>query len=115
MAFGDVLYANLPGPSGHEQAGTRPAILVQADEDDARLNTRTVIPVTRNKNALRYPGTLLVQPSSGNGLKEPSVLLVSGITTLDRTKVGGKVGILDKRDIKALRKALRRFLQIDDD
>ncbi len=114
MAFGDVLWANLPPPDGHEQAGTRPAILVQADADDDLLTTRTIIPVTRNLHALRFPGTVRVEPSKSNGLSEPSVLLGFAITTLDKAKVGGKLGTLDRTSIVRLKRALQRFLQLED-
>ena len=112
MAFGDVLWANLPPPDGHEQAGTRPAILVQAADDDARLNTRTVVPVTTNLAALRFPATVRVEPTASNGLTEPSVLLAFAVTTLDRARVGGKRGTLDDASIAALKDALRKFLQL---
>lgn len=112
MAFGDVLWANLPPADGHEQAGTRPAILVQADDDDSRLNTRTVIPVSTKLANLRFPATVRVDPSASNGLHEPSVLLVFAVTTLDKAKVGGKQGTLDEAAIAALKDALRAFLQL---
>ena len=114
MAFGDVLWANLPPADGHEQAGTRPAILIQADADEELLNTRTIVPVTGNLRALRFPCTVRVAPSATNGLREPSVLLGFAITTLDKTKVGGTLGVLDAPSIDALKRALRRFLQLED-
>lgn len=112
MAFGDVLWANLPLSGGHTQAGTRTAILVQCDDDDAQLNTRTVVPMTTTLAVLRFPGTILVNPTAANGLTDPSVLMACSVTTLDKSRVGGKRGQLDPPDQAALKKALQAFFQL---
>ena len=119
MAFGDVLWANLPPiprgdqPPSHEQAGTRTAILIQCDEDDVRLNTRLVVPTSGQIATLRFPGTMLVQPTAANGLREPSVLLVHAIVALDKRKVGGRLGTLEGTSILELKLLLRTFLQLE--
>lgn len=49
MARGDVILVNLPtplGPSGHEQVGMRPAIVIQNDVSDAGLPTTMVVHTT---------------------------------------------------------------------
>jgi mRNA interferase MazF len=112
MAFGDIVWANLPPPDGHAQAGTRPAVLVQSDEADALLNTRTVLPVTTSAGAARFPGTVPVRATPANGLPRDSTILVAAITTLDKAKVGGKRGRLDDATIALVKDHLRTFLQL---
>lgn len=69
MARGDVLCVDLPFPRrgvGHEQAGLRPAIAVQADVPSVNLPTLMIVPLTGQLNALRFPYTIRVEPSKVN-------------------------------------------------
>ena len=110
MPFGDVVWVNFPPPDGHEQAGPRPAILVQSEADDARLNTRVVLPMTTNPNAATYPGTVRVRATGKNGLREDSTILVAAIVAIDRGKMSGPQGRLDEATIGAVKARLRTFL-----
>jgi len=110
MPFGDVVWVNLPPPNGHEQAGPRPAILVQSEADDARLNTRVVLPMTTNPNAVAYPGTVPVRATVENGLREDSTILIAAIVAIDKRKMGGAQGRLDDATIGAVKARLRAFL-----
>ena len=71
--------SRLPTVPGHTQAGIRPAVIVQEDQVTASLPTVLIVPFTRAPKATtRFPGTVLVQPDSQNGLTVPSVALVFG-------------------------------------
>ena len=55
MARGDIVTVELPaalGQGGHEQAGQRPAIVVQTDVMHQNLSTTMVVPLTSNLKAL---------------------------------------------------------------
>jgi mRNA-degrading endonuclease toxin of MazEF toxin-antitoxin module len=54
MDCGDVIIVEFPEPygsRGHEQIGTRPAIIVQSDTDSSRLPTTMIIPFTSRQQA----------------------------------------------------------------
>lgn len=55
---------------------------------------------------------LLVEPDSGNGLDAPSRVMVDKITTVRRTRLGSKVGVLDDANVVRLNRALVVFLGI---
>jgi mRNA interferase MazF len=79
MKRGDIVLVNLPQAAdgaGHEQVGTRPALIVHDDATSDTLSVVMIVPFTSNLNAQRFPHTILVQPSKANGLSMPSVLLV---------------------------------------
>jgi mRNA-degrading endonuclease toxin of MazEF toxin-antitoxin module len=78
-----------PARGGHAQAGHRPGIIVQAEEN---LPTILLIPLTSQLDALRFPGTELVEPDVGNGLRKPSVALVFQLTAVDRRYLGSRIG-----------------------
>lgn len=79
MTRGDIVLVNLPQAAdgaGHEQVGTRPALVVQDDPTSETLSVIMIVPFTSNLKAQRFPHTILIQPSAQNGLSMPSVLMI---------------------------------------
>jgi len=99
---GDVHRVDLPPRAGHAQSGRRPAIIMQGAAASSRLPTVLVVPLTTQQDALRFPGTVLVEPDSANGLRRPSVALVFQLTVLDTQSVGARVGCVSKATMDAL-------------
>ena len=95
MKRGDVWLVRLPPVQGHTQAGRRPAVIVQDDQSTALLPTVLIVPFTGTQAAARFPGTLVVQPDSQNGLTIPSVALVFQLTAVDKRNCLQQVGVLD--------------------
>jgi mRNA interferase MazF len=92
---GDVWRVHLPTVPGHTQAGVRPAVILQEDTATALLPTVIIVPFTGTIGAMRFPGTLLVQPDGQNGLTKPSVALVFQLTAIDRNDCQQPLGVLD--------------------
>jgi len=102
----DVLFVELPPPlggAGHEQRGRRPAIALQ--DELSTLSTILVLPLTSRLEALRFPFTLRLEPSAANGLRLPSVLL---LTPLQKAKLHRK----DAKIAKDLRGRKLVFLRV---
>lgn len=115
MARGDVFLIDIPyarGIPGHEQAGKRPAVAVQADHSAPLLSTVVVVPFTGKLSALAQPHTIRVDPSSANGLDQSSVLLVSQMRTVDRTRIIHKLGTLEQHYLDQLDLEMRRLLDL---
>jgi hypothetical protein len=53
-------WVELPDSGGREQAGRRPAIILQNDMYAASLPTVLVVPLSSAIAALRFPGTALI-------------------------------------------------------
>ncbi|MBY0522156.1 MAG: type II toxin-antitoxin system PemK/MazF family toxin [Gemmataceae bacterium] len=68
MNHGDVHWVNLPDRGGHEQRGTRPAIIWQDTAAFSRLPTVLLVPLTGQLDAARLGASVLIQPSALNGL-----------------------------------------------
>ena len=116
MTRGDVIIVDIPTPSshsGHEQIGSRPAIVVQSDVNDPRLSTTMIIPFTSNLRAMRFPHTILIDPSPHNGLSVQSVLLVSQLRAIDKKRIRDIVGRLENSYIVELEDELKRLLAIE--
>ncbi len=102
MAVGDVHWVDFPPRAGHAQAGHRPAIVVQGAVASARLPTILLVPLTTQLDALRVPGTVLVEPDIDNGLRRPSVALVFQLTAVDQRFLGQQLGSVSRSTMDAL-------------
>ena len=72
----------------------------------ARLPTILLVPLTTQLDALRFPGTALVEVTAENGLKRPSVALVFQLTAVDKQFVGPRLGSLSEPALEAVWLAL---------
>jgi len=92
MKPGDIHWVELPSAFGREQAGRRPAVILQ-DEAYAGGNPLvTVLPITSATAATRFAGTLILEPDASNQLRQTSVVLVFQIRAVDRRIVQDKIG-----------------------
>ncbi len=66
MTVGEVCWVEMPTRGGHAQAGRRPAIIIQ---QTVVLPTILLISLTSQQDALRFAGTVLVEPDKQNGLR----------------------------------------------
>lgn len=99
MSVGDVFWVTFPVRGGHAQAGRRPAIILQ---DITTLPTTLLVPLTTQLDALRFPGTVLVESDAENGLRRASVALVFQLTAVDNCYIQGQIGSLSDKSIEAL-------------
>ena len=107
MKKGEIWLIEFPISDGHEQAGTRPVIVIAEMPPIA-----VIIPFTSNIQALRFPNTKEVKPSSANGLKADSIALVFQIRAIDIKRFKKKIGNLDNSIMKQIDEMLKRFLDL---
>jgi mRNA interferase MazF len=93
---------------GRDYAGKpRPAVIVQDDHFDT--DSVTICPFTSDPvDAPLF--RLEIEPSSDNGLREASRLMVDKVTTIPRSKLGERVGVLAGIDMIRLNRAIVVFL-----
>ena len=99
MNVGELRWVELPARGGRAQAGRRPAIVFQ---QTATLPTVLLIPLTSQQDALRFAGTVLVEPDEHNGLRQPSVALVFQLTAVDRKFIGDRIGRVSAAALKEI-------------
>ena len=88
----------------------RPVVIVQ-DEAFSALDSVTICPLTSDPSDLplfRIP--LLSQDD--NGLRQESRIMADKITTVRKTKLGSRIGIVSPDDMRRLNQALVVFLGI---
>jgi mRNA interferase MazF len=94
---------------GKDYAGKpRPAVIVQDDRFDA-TNSVTICGFTSDPTDAPL-FRLLIEPSTRNGLREPSRLMIDKITTVPKSKIGNRLGRLDDADVVRMNRAAIVFL-----
>jgi mRNA-degrading endonuclease toxin of MazEF toxin-antitoxin module len=92
MTVGELYWVEFPVGAGRAQSGRRPAVIAQGARASDQLPTVLVIPLTTQQDALRFPGTVLLETTASNGLKQSSIALVFQITVLDQKFLGKRLG-----------------------
>lgn len=88
----------------------RPVVIVQ-DEAFAAIDSVTICPLTSDPTDLplfRIP----LLPQDDNGLRQESRIMADKITTVRKTKLGSRIGIVSQDDMRRLNQALVVFLGI---
>ena len=108
MEKGEVWIVELPSVNGHEQAGTRPAIVIADTEVDMVI----AAPFTSNSLARRFPHTIEIKPSKRNGLYAKSIALLFQIRSIDHKRLKSKVGTLEPTIITQADNILKKMLKL---
>jgi mRNA interferase MazF len=108
----DIYTVEIPPSDGHEQAGPRPAIIVQAPRFENQLSTVLIVPLTSQLAAQAFPGTFLIHPDSENGLIVPSVALVFQLRAIDKRRLKYMIGKLGSPHLTQLRQHIKALLQL---
>ncbi|GMT49066.1 MAG: mRNA interferase [bacterium] len=112
MNKGDIYSVKIPSVGGHEQAGLRPAIIVQETGFD-KLPTVLIVPLTSKLKASDFPLTFMIEPDGKNNLKVSSVALVFQLRAIDKSRLKTKIGRLDPPRLKLLNASLIKMMSLD--
>ena len=90
---GDILYAELGAAAGSEQGGIRPVLIIQNDVGNHYSPTVIVAPLTSNIRKNILPTHVHVGRESG---VRPSLVLLEQLRTVDKCRLGDKIGHVRK-------------------
>ncbi|MGL4421041.1 MAG: type II toxin-antitoxin system PemK/MazF family toxin [Gemmataceae bacterium] len=113
MIQGELYWIEFPPSQGHEQAGRRPAIVLETNPHLQGRPTVIVVPVTGQPRNSRFTGTVTVQPSDLNGLLKESVILVFQIRAIDQRRLQNRIGLLEPDRLQAIFRSLEALLGIE--
>lgn len=115
MRRGDIIHLDLSAPaggSGHEQSGIRPVTVISLGDDDPDNPMITVVPFTSKIGKARYPHTMIVDPSSQNGLTTQSVVMAFQIVSYDKRRVIEVIGNLEPEYMNRLEQILKNLMRL---
>lgn len=91
---GDIYYADLSPVVGSEQGGMRPVLIIQNDVGNRYSPTVIAAAITSRMGKTRLPTHIDVYADKV-GLTKDSVILLEQVRTLDKKRLGEKMGHLD--------------------
>lgn len=108
MKRGEVWEALLEPRSGSEQRGQRPVILLMRENflRAERWRSIMVVPLTTSAGQGQRGPTSVPLPAGAGGLRQDSFALAHQYTTLDRSKLGHKIGELTPAQLLAVEQAV---------
>ncbi|MEP6469279.1 MAG: type II toxin-antitoxin system PemK/MazF family toxin [Chloroflexota bacterium] len=108
-----VVIVDLDPAKGHEQAGTRRALVVSY-EPFHRSGLATILPITATRSEARYPGDVPI-PAGEAGQTRDGVIVGSQIRTISLRRVrSAPLGsVSDRARRRAVRQALAHQLGLD--
>ncbi len=86
----------------------RPAVIVQEDRFDS-TSSITLCAFTTNPTEAPLL-RMVVEPSDRNGLSIASRLMIDKVTTVPKSRIGKRIGMLNDEDVVRLNRALTVFL-----
>jgi mRNA interferase MazF len=112
MRQGEVVWLRFGG-EGSEPSGRRPALVIQDDRFNlSALNTTIVAAVTSNLRLAAMPGNVRLRKGEAN-LPRASVVNVTQVRTVDRTRLGKRLGALSPARMREVLRGLELVLGTD--
>lgn len=90
-----VYWVNLDPTVGTEMKKIRPGVIVSPDELNSRLNHVTIVPVTSHIQNFPFHSNVVIKKQEGQCACEH-------IRTVDKKRLGRKIGALSKKEAKEL-------------
>lgn len=110
---GEVYWLMFGPPDDSAPAGRRPALVVQHDRfNRSAISTTVVATITSNLRLAVMPGNVRLARGEA-GLPHASVVNVSQIRTIDRTRLGERVGAIRPARLRLVLHGLALLLGTD--
>jgi len=108
---GDVFWLAPDDSRGPVPAYSHPHVVVQDDVfNHSRITTVVVCALTSNLHRANEPGNVLLEVGEGN-LPKQSVVVVSQISSVEKTRLGERIGSLSEARVEQILAGLR-FQQV---
>lgn len=93
---GDIFWVRFGRSGDSGPSGKRPAVIIQNDLlNRSNIRTTVVALITSNIKLGKIPGNVRLKRGAGN-IPKASIVVVSQIATVDKTRLLEKIGMLNK-------------------
>jgi len=110
---GDILLITLPlhDPGGHEQEGTRPAIVAGMPQGPVRYPVVIILPLTTHSGpwAEKNPALYQPLPPGAGGILRASIVLVDQVRAVDIRRVKAYLGTLEAKIFEPIHNSLLKL------
>lgn len=109
---GEIYWLDWNPGRGSEQAGRRPALVIQENPASSNPNyPMTIVAAISTKGRL-IPAHVQVQPSAQNGLAATSYVKCEQLQTVSKERLDQYIGELDSADMARVNHALKTVLAL---
>jgi len=108
---GEIYWANLNPTIGSEIAKTRPVLIVSNDINNKHAATVSILPIT-SSTAKIYPFEVFLPKGEGN-LNNDSKAKANQIRTIDKQRIGNKIGKISQTKLAEIEEAILTHLGIE--
>jgi mRNA interferase MazF len=109
---GEIYWLDWNPPRGSEQAGRRPALVVQNDPFNTNPRYPNTIVVALTTQGRSVPTHIELDPSSTNGLKERSYVKCEQVLTVSKERLEARIGELSAAEMARVSRAMKRVLAL---
>lgn len=106
---GEVWLVNWNPARGSEQAGQRPALVIQNDIGNEKASTTIVAAISSSLKI--FPMNVKIEPPEG-GLDSPSIIKTSQILTVDKKRLERRIGQISKKKMEEVNEAIKLSLDL---
>ena len=106
---GEIWLVNWNPARGSEQAGKRPALVIQNNIGNEHASTTIVAAISTTVKS--YPMNALLDPPQG-GLMKPSIIKTSQILTVFKDRLEKRLGVIEENKMKEVDRALKLSLSL---
>ena len=93
---GDIYWVSSQDPSGTKQGYSHPHVVIQENViNHSQSETVILCALTTNRKRANWPGNVLLDVGEAN-LSRQSVVVVSQVSTVDKTELGQYIGSLSQ-------------------
>jgi len=105
---GEIWTANLNPTVAHEQAGTRPCLVISADRFNALpIRHCIVVPLTSRYRRLPHH----VRISDDGGLERPSWAMCEAVRAVSVGRLGDRIGSADEATVEVVRAQVTAWIE----
>ena len=103
---GEIYFIDFPVTGAGEMAGPHPALIVQNDVGNRASRLTIVAAITSNLQVARLPVGVQISPKE-SGLPRPSVIHLGHLYTVDKRRLGRRVGSLPPARLREVDRAIQ--------
>ena len=108
---GELYWVTLDPTIGSEIAKTRPAVVISNDVGNQHADRVIVAPISSGSTDKTYPFEVLLQAAEA-GLPKASKVLLDQIRTVDKQRLGSRIGALTSQRMEEVNRAIRLSLAV---
>ena len=109
---GQIYWVDWNPVRGSEQAGSRPALIVQNDPFNRNERYPNTIVAAISTSGRSVPTHVALEPDEHNGLRERSYVKCEQVVTISKDRLEGRIGVLDADTMAQVDRALKRVFAL---